>query len=322
MSSEPAVDIVTVTYDSAPHLAAYVEGVSALDYPPERLRLVVVDNASNDDTRRRLSELLPQLPFAAELVESERNAGFGAACNLGAARGSAPFVLFLNPDATPAPDMLRRLVGRALAEPRAGLVDAAQEPSGLAKWCDPATGDTDWCSGAAALARRTALAGVGGFDPFFFLYCEDIDLSWRMWLAGWRCLHEPRARVRHEVGLPGGGVKPSELLHMIRNSFSMRLIYDAPRGVLAHLARGARYLASPRTEAATRSAVAGGMWTAARGLRHLLRRRRAARSALRGSGERARFVFTEWYYGRWLGEGEDASRPASVAARAEWQGYQ
>jgi len=81
MSSEPAVDIVTVTYDSAPHLAAYVEGVSALDYPPERLRLVVVDNASNDDTRRRLSELLPQLPFAAELVESERNAGFGAACD-------------------------------------------------------------------------------------------------------------------------------------------------------------------------------------------------------------------------------------------------
>jgi GT2 family glycosyltransferase len=300
-SSEPAVDIVTVTYDSATHLAAYFEGVSALDYPRERLRLFVVDNASNDDTRRRLSELLPRLPFPGELIESESNTGFGDACNRGVARGSAPFVLFLNPDAVAAPDMLRRLAGRALAEQRAGLVDAAQEPFDPLKWCDPASGDTDWCSGAALLARREALTEVGGFDPFFFLYCEDVDLSWRMWLAGWRCVHEASARVRHEVGLPGGRVKPSELLHMIRNSFAMRFIYDAPRGALAHLVRGARYLASPRTEAPTRRAVAAGMWRAARGARHLLGRRRAAQSALRDSKERARFVFTEWYCGRWLG---------------------
>jgi GT2 family glycosyltransferase len=302
MGSEPAVDIVTVTYDSAPHLAAYFGAVSALDYPRERLRLFVIDNASNDDTRQRLGGLLPQLPFPGELIESGRNVGFGAACNRAAARGSAPFVLFLNPDTVAAPDMLRRLVERALAEPRAGLVDAAQEPFDLIKWCDPASGDTDWCSGAALLARRAALDEVGGFDPFFFLYCEDVDLSWRMWLGGWRCLHERAARVRHEVGLPGGGVKPAELLHMIRNSFSMRLIYDAPRGVLGHLARGARYLVSPRTEPHTRRAVAGGMWRVARGVRHLFGRRRAAQSALRASKERARFVFSEWYYGRWLGE--------------------
>jgi GT2 family glycosyltransferase len=300
MWSEPAIDIVTVTYNSAPHLAAYFGGLATLDYPRERLRLIVVDNASQDDTRQRLSEFLPQLSFAGDLIESRSNTGFGAACNRAAACGSAPFVLFLNPDAVVAPDMLRRLTERALAEPRAGLIDAALEPVDLAKWVDPASGNTDWCSGAAVLARRRAFTDVGGFDTFFFLYCEDVDLSWRMWLAGWRCVHERRAQVRHDVVPPGGDGKSLELLHMVRNSFAMHLIYDTPKGAFGHLMRGVRYLLSPRTARPTRRAVAIGLWGMARGIRHLVARRRAAQAALGISKERERFVFTEWYYGRWL----------------------
>ena len=300
MSQEPCVEIVTVTYNSARHLPGYFAGLRALDYPSERLRLIIVDNASTDETREQLKASLPQLPFRAELIEAARNEGFGAACNEAVEQGSAPFILFLNPDTCVLPDMLRWLVSRAINEPRIGLVDAAQEPVDVAKWYDPDSHDTDWCSGGAVLARRVAFSEIGGFDPFFFLYAEDVDLSWRMWLTNWRCVFEPRARVRHNSVTEEGAFKPLTMRYSIRNSFAMRLIYDSARGALAHFMRGLRYLASPRTEAATRYAVCSGFWLVVRKLPYLLRRRRAAQRALKRAQERERFVFTEWFYGRFI----------------------
>jgi GT2 family glycosyltransferase len=302
-TSEPAVDIVTLCFNSSRHVAKYVESLAALDYPRDRLKVIVVDNGSEDDSAEAIAALLPQLPFAYELVRSARNLGFAGGCNRGAAAGDAPFILFLNPDTQVAPDMVRRLVEHATDEPRAGLIEAAQEPHELVKWHDPNTHYTDWCSGAALLARREAFVEVGMFDTFFFpAYCEDVDLSWRMWLAGWKCIYEPRARVRHDTAPPGGKQKPGEVRMSIRFSFAMRMIYDSPRGVLSHLVRGLRYLLSPRTEPLRRKAVAEGLWTAARSIRYLLGRRRAAQSAMRRSSERDRFVFTEWYYGRWINQ--------------------
>jgi GT2 family glycosyltransferase len=301
--NHPAVDIVTLCFNDSQHFANYVKALGELDYPRDRLKSIVVDNGSRDNSAEVVAGLLPQLPFAYEHVRSDRNLGFAGGCNLGAAQGDAPFILFLNPDTQVAPDMVRRLVERAMSEPRAGLIEAAQEPHELVKWRDPESNYTDWCSGAALLARREAFVEVGTFDAFFFpAYCEDVDLSWRMWLAGWKCIYEPRARVRHDTLPPDGKQKPGEIRQSIRFSFAMRMIYDSPRGVAAHLIRGMRYLVSPRTEPLRRKAVAEGLWTIARSIRYLLGRRRAARSAMQSSKERDRFVFTEWYYGRWLNQ--------------------
>jgi GT2 family glycosyltransferase len=293
-SENAPVHIVTVTYNSAQQLPAYFEALRSLDYPSKQLRLTIVDNASQDETRQETRSLLTQLTFPAELIESSCNEGFGAACNRAVDRSSAPFILFLNPDACLAPDALSWLVKRAINEPRIGLIDSQQEPVDTHKWCDAHSGDTDWCSGAAVLARREAFLDVGKFDPFFFIYCEDVDLSWRMWLNGWRCVCERLARVRHDTGT----IKPVAMYHSIRNSFAMRIIYDTPSGLRSHFSRGLRYIASPRTAALTRRAVISGLWNIARSLPYLLRRRRNAQAALATSGERERFVFTEWYYGR------------------------
>lgn len=299
--SEPAVDIVTLCFNDSERFAGYVRALSELDYPRDKIKVIVVDNGSRDNSVEALRGLLRRLPFACELVRSDSNLGFAGGCNRGAMQGSAPFILFLNNDTAAAPDMVRLLVERALNDPQAGLIEAAQEPVELLKWRDPVSNYTDWCSGAALLARREAFTLVGMFDPFFFpIYCEDVDLSWRMWLAGWKCIYEPGARVSHYTAPEEGDVKPGEVRLSVRYSFAMRLIYDTPRGVLGHLIRGVRYLISPRTESFRRKGVAEGLWTMARSLRYLLGRRRAAQTALRNSSERDRFVFTEWYYGRWL----------------------
>jgi GT2 family glycosyltransferase len=292
----PRVDIVTVTYNSSALLEDWAAALALTDYPYEKLRLTVMDNSSRDATEQVLRALLPRLPFTFILIGSRHNVGFGAACNRAVSESSAPYILFLNPDARPAPDMLRFLIERAQAEPSIGLLDAAQEPTPIPKWCDPVSDDTDWCSGAALLARREAFSQVGGFDTLFFLYAEDVDLSWRMWLSGWRCVSERRARVRHLRR----SVNPIEMRYSVRYSFVMRLIYDTRLGFLSHLLRGARYLVSRQTEATTRRAVAEGLWTIFRHLPYLLGRRLAARRALTGNSQRVRFVFSEWYYGRWL----------------------
>lgn len=293
----PNVDIITVTYNSESHLDTFFDGLRRLDYPPDRLRLIVVDNASRDETSEIVRAQARRSGFAAELLQSPINEGFGAACNRGAERGSAPFILFLNPDAQPRPAMLQQMVVRAAAEANIGLLDVKQDPVDLGKLVHPLTGDTDWCSGGAVLARREAFTQIGGFDPFFFLYCEDVDLSWRMWLAGWRCVTETGARVHHETA-KDGVAKPIMMYYSIRNSFAMRMIYDSASGVRQHLGRGLRYLASPRTVGLTRRAVLAGLWLSARRLPHLLERRRAAQAGLERCAAREHFVFNEWFYGR------------------------
>ncbi len=303
MPALPAVDIVTVSYNSSAHFSTYFRALQQLEYPQERVRLIVVDNASSDGSVEAAEQLMRDLPFASELVRSDRNLGFGGGCNLGTERGAAPFILFLNPDTAVAPDMLNRLVERAMVEPRAGLVDAAQEPIELPKWRDPESNYTDWCSGAAVLARREAFDEIGGFDAFFYpAYCEDVDLSWRMWLAGWKCVYEPLARVAHYTLPSGESEKPAEVRYAIRFSFAMRFIYDTPRGALDHMIKGLRYLCSLRTDKVRRRGVAEGLWNVLTSIPYLLKRRRAAQAALDRSSERARFVFTEWYYGRWMSE--------------------
>lgn len=301
VSSWPDVDIVTVSYNSSRDFPEYFRALSQLDYPNHRLKLIIVDNASSDGSADLIARLMQDLPFASELVRHDRNLGFAGGCNLGAKLGHAPFILFLNPDTSVAPDMLRQLVDRCANETVVGLVDAAQEPVEVPKWRDPESNYTDWCSGAAALARREAFVQIGMFDTFFYpAYCEDVDLSWRMWLAGWKCVYERRARVEHKIAPTDASRKPAEVRYAIRFSFAMHFIYDTANGVGAHMVRGIRYLLSPRTERLRRRAVAEGLWTVLSSIPYLVNRRRSAQAALRESTERDRFVFTEWDYGRWM----------------------
>jgi hypothetical protein len=127
------------------------------------------------------------------------NLGFGRAHNqlAEAAPSGCEYLLLLNPDALPQYDCLSKLLEVADANPDAALIEAAQFPVEHPKGYDSATMETNWCTAACVLVRRRAFEELGGFDPHFFLYCEDVDLSWRAWLAGWRCLYVADARCLH-----------------------------------------------------------------------------------------------------------------------------
>lgn len=142
---------------------------------------------------------------------------FGA--NLGSAGGhnrlfadlSEDLVLVMNPDTYAAPRMIVELLG-ALSDASVGVVEARQLPLEHPKSYAPGTGDTSWASGSCFLARAEVVEETGGFDPdLFFLYCDDVDFSWRARLAGWRVVHRPSARVFHDKRLTVDGfVEPGE----------------------------------------------------------------------------------------------------------------
>jgi hypothetical protein len=231
----PRVDAVVVAYNSARTLRACTAPLAAMP----AVAVTVVDNASPDDTGAAIAGL------DVALVRAGTNGGFAAGCNLGAAQGSADYVLLLNPDARVAEADLMNLVAVLDARPDAGLAAPRilEEDGSLAfslrrfprrrstfaqalflhrvwphaAWTDelvrdPAAyevpGSPEWVSGACMLVRRSALEAVGGLEESYFLYCEDTDLCARLRAAGWDVRYEPAATVHHE----GGASRPREEL--------------------------------------------------------------------------------------------------------------
>jgi GT2 family glycosyltransferase len=190
-----SIDVLIVLYNNKPQLAALIAGLGKITVP---ITVHFLDNNSIDGTPEHLMQLAEGLPLRIHFNRSLRNNGFANGVNLLAQQTAAEFMFVLNPDTELEPGCLEKLVARARAEPGIAICEARQWPREHPKTNDSATGETTWCSGAAVLIRRSAFEEVGGFDQrLFFMYCEDVDLSWRFWLKGWKCVYVRDAVVRH-----------------------------------------------------------------------------------------------------------------------------
>lgn len=127
--------------------------------------------------------------------------GFGEAMNYLFSKAEPPdYFLLLNPDTIPDRAALGRL--RERFDPRrTGQVEARQWPSEHPKEYDLTTGRTPWASGACTLVNSAMFDAAGGFDPIYFMYCEDVDLSWQSWLQDKEVIYAPEAGVMHFTGL-------------------------------------------------------------------------------------------------------------------------
>lgn len=140
-------------------------------------------------------------------------------CNLGSARGhnqlangnAAEILLVQNPDVVVSPRLFEVMLGE-FAKPGTGIVEAKQLPIEHPKDYNIRTGETSWAATACAMIPASLFHQLGGFDAdTFFLYCDDVDFSWRVRLAGFKVVHQPAAVVFHDKRLSArGGWQPTE----------------------------------------------------------------------------------------------------------------
>ena len=237
------ISAIIVNHDGEGHLGRCLKSLGS---PGTGLEVLLVDNASQDGSVELVQRDFPHVRVLAQ----ERNLGFSAANNLAADFAEGEALLLLNADARLEEGALARLREVLDNDPRLGLVaPVLRYPEGGRQFSwSPARGvvgellqrlrnpfeasawahgraarlvagvaGRSWFTAACALVRAEAFRGVGGFDPRFFMYFEDVDLCIRLERSGWRLTQSPEAVVSHAGGLDRGAVdddlyRPSQLL--------------------------------------------------------------------------------------------------------------
>lgn len=231
----PAVAVALVAHNSGRYLAACLAALNAQSF--RDFEILILDNGSTDGS----IEALPPLPANARLIRLGANLGFAAANNRAAALTDAPLLALLNPDTVAAPDWLERLVAAARRHAEIAMFGSTQ-----LQLADPGRYDglgdvyhaagVYWRGGygrrvggplvsgevfapcaAAALYRRERFLAAGGFDERFFCYGEDVDLAFRLRLAGDRALQVADAVVRHAGAVTAGRYSDFSVYHGVRN---------------------------------------------------------------------------------------------------------
>lgn len=202
-----------------------LDAVASALREPETVEVVVVDNASGDDSVSRLESALGDNPKV-KLIASNANLGFGRANNLAAQHAVGDWLFLLNSDATCHPECLAKLLSEAEAHPEAGMIaptiflpDGTPQPDTFGwlptGWrtltratkrpADPVT--PEWVSACAVLVRRSDFMSVEGFDQDLFMYFEDVLLCYR--------IHEHGKTMRRIAGAGvthlGGASRSSSL---------------------------------------------------------------------------------------------------------------
>ncbi len=233
MSDAPRVSVIVVSYNTRALTLECLAGLFA-ESPGLALEAIVVDNASADGSAAAIRAAHP----AVRLIEAPENLGFGRAVNAAAKVARGELLLLLNPDACPLDRALERLVAFADAHPEAGLFGGVtlhpdgtpnqsscwNRPTLWSSFCQglglsavfrgsplfdaevvrlsvpPAAQPVDIVSGCFLLIRRALWERLDGFDPAFFMYGEDFDLSLRAGAVGAARWITPDARVIHHGG--------------------------------------------------------------------------------------------------------------------------
>lgn len=212
--ARPLVSVIAINYNGAALLHEWVGGVRASDYP--NLEILVVDNASTDDTAAQVATL-PDV----RLVASAENLGFGGGCNLGARESTGELLLFMNPDVRLDPEAISVLVDDLLRTPDAAITCATMLEPGVEHVRADRVEDVAAMAAATLLTSRRHFEALKGFDTWMFLYGEDTDICFRTWLLGGRVLKSWNAVAGHALGGTGGGVKWSG--QQIRNGLYVHL---------------------------------------------------------------------------------------------------
>ncbi len=255
------ISIVIPNYNGSRFIERCLLSIRSQDY--SNFEVIVVDNASTDSSLELVQRIADEYRFPVRVVRNPCNLGYGAALELGVRVAKGDVFVFLNNDTDLAEGCLSELL-RASAEPsvgicqsmlvygKTGLVNAAgiaMDPLGhtflIDQWKPMVKGDSEVreifaAVGACMLVKRAAYLGAGRFDPAYFMYYEDVDLSWRARLVHFRvvcahgsvCYHEESPQLSPNYKWRMATIFPlilrNRLRTLIKNLSGLRLALSLP----------------------------------------------------------------------------------------------
>lgn len=214
--TQPMVSVVIVVWNSFAHLRLCFHSLKKQGFTD--FEVVIVDNGSADNS----IEYIKNFGLRVRIERLNKNEGFSTASNIGARLARGKWLVLLNADAFPEPDWLEKLLSAAETHPEFSFFSSRQIQANKPELLDGAgdvynvsglawrryynfpsnkfghqTEEIFSACGAAALYRREDFLQAGGFDEDYFSYFEDVDLGFRLRLAGKKCLYVPEAVVHH-----------------------------------------------------------------------------------------------------------------------------
>lgn len=277
------VDLIIPTYNGTAYLCSCLHTLAASSYTD--FNLIIFDDGSNPPVAGEVHAIFRD----AVVLRTEENVGLTRAFNSAIDSSSSEYVVLLNNDTEVEPEWLGELVACVDRHPEAGSIASKLRlisdrhrlhsagdtyavwgmPGNRGVWLDD-FGQYDIegpifsaCAGAA-LYRRDSLNAVrlsnsDIFDTRLFMYCEDVDLGWRLQCAGYPCVFAPRAIVYHHLSATGGGTLASyyvarNVWQVLARSVPAQIRHRYCRRIMAHhLGRFVKTLRSIREPAARRS---------------------------------------------------------------------
>lgn len=267
------VSCVVINYNGKAFLQTCLESLAALEYVDKEI--IIIDNNSTDDSVDFLKKHFPKV----RLIANSVNSGYAGAANQAIDVSSGEYIMILNPDIVFEPEYLSILVERLVGDDEIGAIigklrrfdfvnrkkTMTIDSAGLQMYknrrcVDRGQGEKDvgqydsaeevfGITGACPLYRRSALEAcrIGGeiFDESFFMYKEDVDISWRLNMLGWICFYEPAAIAYHvrgtgvlvrnsmaDVAKNRSGLSAFQKFHSYKNERLMRVKNDRWSDVL------------------------------------------------------------------------------------------
>ena len=243
----PSVKVVILNWNGERPLARFLPSV--VRNTPEHAGIVVADNGSTDGSLELLAREFPTV----EVIRLDRNYGFAEGYNRAMRHIDSDYAVLLNSDVETPDGWLAPLVETLDADPEVaavapkllsekhrdefeyagasgGFIDMFGYPfcrGRILRSIERDEGQYDdardvfWATGAAFCCRTDVFRTLGGFDGDFFAHMEEIDLCWRMQLAGWRIRIEPRSHVYHLGGGTLSTTSPQKIFYNHRNNLAM-----------------------------------------------------------------------------------------------------
>ncbi|MFO7891307.1 MAG: glycosyltransferase family 2 protein [bacterium] len=247
--SIPRVTIIIPHFNGERILKRCLKSLHNTNY--KDFRILIIDNGSTDNSITMVRTKFPEV----DIIQSKKNLGYAGGCNLGIQSCESRYVVLLNNDTTVKPDWLTLLVETAEEQDSIAAVQpkilSIQQPDRF-DYCGAAGGEIDifgypfargrifytmekdygqyddsrevfWATGAAVLLKKSVLDKIGLLEQDFFAHMEEIDLNWRMHLAGYKVVSQPKAVVFHQTGATLGEDKFYKMVLNHRNNLLMIL---------------------------------------------------------------------------------------------------